>query len=301
MWGSLELTLNYSNKPIQRWALTHYKLSFVWNFFFIFSLIAHKAAPATSITLLHMLYHQCAGVSSTVVAVIVHITAILQPLKLEVISCGFNLEDCLCSSKYRLACGVLGHPWGINWHRRGKRDDEHWLKNMYIKFRIKILKGKLSECMLRYTCIIICKNTSMLWVKCNRKMCTWPTWAKLYCLLWLSSLACLSCIVLTTKFQESRGKKPTQLFSGISDNTLSYWQTLRCASHVLYMAHANYTTWFIVNIPHLTRRFQYGAHLFGPGNEAVPTPGIKLLFANKNGKVVLNEKTIDVSCLLIRY
>ena len=120
VWGSLGLTLNHCNKPIQRQALTNCKLSFIWHVSILFSLTAHKAAVTTSVTLCHMLNHQCAGVSSTVVAVIVQITAILQPLKCEVISCGFNLEGCLCSSEYRLAFGVLDHPRGVNWHRRGK-------------------------------------------------------------------------------------------------------------------------------------------------------------------------------------
>ena len=45
-------------------------------------------------TLLHLSNAQCVGVSSTVVNVILQISTILLPLKLEIISCSFNFECC---------------------------------------------------------------------------------------------------------------------------------------------------------------------------------------------------------------
>ena len=69
-------------------------------------------------TLLHRLNAQCVGVSSTVVTIIVHITAILLSLKHKSVSCGLNCEGSLCSCLYRLAFWVLSDLWGSNCKER---------------------------------------------------------------------------------------------------------------------------------------------------------------------------------------
>ena len=70
------------------------------------------ASVVKFITLLCMLNCQYVGISSTVVTVTVHISAILLLLECEATFCGFNLEGYFCSSGYWPSFRVLSNLGG---------------------------------------------------------------------------------------------------------------------------------------------------------------------------------------------
>ena len=122
--GHLEtVQINQQRTSKENYKLTNFKFSRFWRHSTLFNWILHKTSVVTFITFLHTLNPKGAGAVSLARRqpriIAVNFCTVFLPLKLKIISCGFNIEGYVCSSRYFLVLRMLCDCRGNNWERKG--------------------------------------------------------------------------------------------------------------------------------------------------------------------------------------
>ena len=107
----------------QNYKLTNCKFSLFWGHSTLFNWILHKTSVVTFVNFLHTLNSKGAGAFSQTEreprVIAVNVCTFSLPLKPKIISCGFNIESCVCFRRYCLVLRMLCDLRGINCKETG--------------------------------------------------------------------------------------------------------------------------------------------------------------------------------------